>query len=146
MKKITADLKPMGSVPEEDAKSFIAWAWAQRDVINLDPHVVGYPRSVMATASRDGQSVAMVPLHPVINFESFVRDPDMPDRDVVQALAAIDKLIPELAQQTGMLEFFFETSIEKFKDLCIRHGWQVRLFDSEKKIWLLKRKIEFIKD
>lgn len=141
MRNIETDLLPMCSVPEEDAQLFIEWMTPERrKETNFDKAVLGYPRACMARVKQSEKTIAMVPMHPILMFESLSHSPELTDSQLVLAFRSIDEKIQQAMQDTGMAEAYFQTNSERFSYLCDRHGWEIVLFDPIKKEWLLKKR------
>jgi hypothetical protein len=145
MKKITADVMPLYAVPEEDAKKFIQWVWSARDKVNFDPDTLLYPRSCMTRAQNEEETLMLIPLQPVLMFESMARKPELSDGQSVYCLHKIGQVVESLMEDTGHREAYFLTNDEREAETCSRHGWTKALYDPEKKTWLMKRKTEAAK-
>jgi hypothetical protein len=142
MKEIHADLMPLYAVPEADAQLFTEWMKSQRAVTDFDKRVIGYPRACMARVQQGEETIALVPVHPAFMLESLARDSNLTDSQLVLALSSIDKMIQQTMKDSGMAEAFFQTNIQRFADICERHGWIKALYDPSKHEWLMKRRAE----
>ena len=140
MKEIEANLMPLFAVPETDQKLFTEWMWDQRIITDFDKSVLGYPRACMTQVQQGDETIVMVPVHPVFMLESLARNPNLTDSQLVLALNRIDGLIQKLMQDSGIAEAFFQTDIERFADICEKHGWEKALYDPAKKQWLMKKR------
>ena len=140
MQKITADICPIGSMQPVDAELFTNWAWQQRENINLDPGVLAYPRTCMTHARMGEETVAMIPVQPVLMFESLVRKPELTARQTALALWKIGEVVESTAPFTGLREAYFITNCEAEANSCEKHGWIKVLHDAEKGQWLMKRR------
>ncbi len=123
MQKLSVDLMPVGSVPEDDVQNYISWAWRMRDITNLDIPVLGYPRACMARAKSGDDTVMMVPFHPVITYEPLSYSPDLSPRMRALCLARIFGEVEKAMQETGHREQFFLTADDSVADAAARHGW-----------------------
>jgi hypothetical protein len=141
MKKVTADVMPIGSVPVEDAKKFISWIWDARFTTQFDKDTLSYPRSCMTRAQNDEETLMMVPIHPVLMFESMARKPGLTDRQSALCLWRIGQVVEKAMEDTGHREAFFLTNDSQEAETCSHHGWTKALYDPEKKTWLMKRKV-----
>jgi hypothetical protein len=83
----------------------------------------------------------MVPLHPCLVVESFARNPNLTDSQMVLVLASINDKLDELMKDTGMAQVYFTTRIEKFANICERHGWEKYMYDATKNEWLMRKRI-----
>ena len=132
----------MSAVLPEDAALFCKWAEEQRQDTDFDPGVVGYPRACMTKAMRDGQTIAMVPLHPVLMMESLIKDPNLTKTQTAATLFKLGELMEQVAKDSGHGECFFITNSKKEADMCEKHkGWIKVMYDPSKKTYLMKRKI-----
>lgn len=137
---IETNLMPVGATPENDVKLFLEWMWEQRIKTNFDKNVLGYPRTCMAQVKKAEETVALVPVHPVLMLESLARNPNLTDSELVLALDSVNDTIQQVMRDTGMAEAFFQTNIERFADICEKHGWEKALYDPAKHTWLMKKR------
>ena len=145
MKKISADVMPLYAVPEADAKKFIEWVWEVREKVQFDYDTLSYPRSCMTRAQDEDETLMMIPLQPVLMFESLTRKPGLTDRQSALCLHRIGEVVEKAMEDTGHREAYFLTNDAREAETCSRHGWTKCLYDPEKKIWLMKRKTEAAK-
>jgi hypothetical protein len=129
---------PMGAFPQEDAKLFIKWMWRQKKSSNFDASVLAAPRACMVKATRDGQTIALLPVQPVIAIESLCNDENLTKSQLTLALYEIHRLIEKIMRDSETTEAFFTTDNQIFADLCETHGWKKHLFDESKHTWLMK--------
>lgn len=129
---------PLGTFPEPDARLFTKWMWRQKEESNFDPAVLAAPRACMVKATRDGQTIAFLPIQPVISLESLCNDEALTRNQLTLALYEIHLLIKKIMRDSGTTEAFFTTNNEQFADLCEGQGWKKHLFDEGKHIWLMK--------
>ena len=141
MSKITADVMPLYAVSEEDAKKFIEWIWSVRDKTQFDYDTLTYPRSCMTRAQNEEEIVMLIPLQPVLMFESMARKPGTTDREAVLALLSIDQKVQDIMKDTGHREAYFITNDKGFADISEKNGWIKSLYDPEKNTYLMKRKV-----
>jgi hypothetical protein len=142
MQKITADVMPLCDVPEADAKKFTEWVWNVKDKVCFDPDTLSYPRSCMTRAQNGEETLMMIPLQPVLMFESMTRKPGLTDRQSAMCLFKIGEVVEEAMQDSGHKEAYFLTNDAQEAETCSRHGWTKALYDPEKKTWLMKRKTQ----
>jgi hypothetical protein len=147
MRNVETNLLPMGRVSEENAELFAQWMELQKQSTNFDRSVIGYPRACMFEVQKSEKTIAMVPVHTVFALESLARDPNLTDSELVLALDSIDKKVQQAMRDSGIAEAFFQTNIERFADICERHGWVKVMFDPEKHEWLMKKRarIDWVK-
>lgn len=141
MKKIIASVMPVGSVPMDDAKKFITWMWKAKEQTNFDQDALSYPRSCMTMAQQDGETVMMIPLHPVLMFESMVKKEGLSDRQAALGMYRIGEVVESVAKDTGHGEAYFITNDAREVHTTSRHGWTVVMHDADRGVWLLKRKV-----
>lgn len=142
MQKITADVMPLYSVPPEDAKLFTKWVYDVRHRVSFDMDTLNYPRSCMTLAKQGDETVMMIPLQPVLMFESMVRKPDLSPRQAAMCMWRIGEQVEQAMTHTGHREAYFLTNDAQEVETCSRHGWTVCLQDTERGQWLMKRKTE----
>lgn len=140
MKPIVAELTPLYAVKQADANLFMQWVWKVRQLVNFDQDTLSYPRSCMTRASSGDETLMMVPLQPVLMFESMVRNPDITDLQSAICLRKIADVVEAAMVDTMHREAYFMTNNEKEADLCAARGWTKALYDPEKNTWLMKRK------
>ena len=138
-RQIQADLLALCQVSEEDAELFIKWMFEQKKATNFDFKTLTYPRACMACVHEENETVAMVPLHPVLQLESLAHKEGLSDAALILALRAVDEQVTQAMQNTGMCEVFFQTSNARFAETCSRHGWIKDLYDPVKGTWLMKK-------
>jgi hypothetical protein len=143
MRGYEAELMPICALPEEDAKLYTAWMFDRQELTCFDPRVIANPRCCMAKVTRNNETVAMVPIQPVLFFESLALKPDLGSSGTYLALNAIDSSIPEITRDTAICEFYFVTSDEAFANAAADHGWDKYLYDQEKHTWLLRKRTDF---
>lgn len=145
MQNIVADLLPMYALPEEDANTFIKWVYNVRKAVNFDMDTIGYPRTCMTRAKMGDETVAMIPLHPVLFFESLVHKPELTAGQIAYSLWQIGQAVEKAMVDTLHREAYFITNSQPLADSCEKHGWVKAMFDPEKQTWLMKRKTEVAK-
>lgn len=136
-----AEVIPVGVFPESDAQLFTKWMWRQKEASNFDPAVLAAPRACMVKATRDGQTVAFLPVQPALVLESLCNDETLTKSQLTLAVYEIHLLIKKMMLDSGTAEAFFTTSHERFAYLCEGQGWKKYLFDEQKKTWLMKLQI-----
>lgn len=124
MKKIRADLMPLYALPEEDARKFIAWVWALRDKNAFDMKVLSYPRACMTRAQDEDGTLMMVPLQPVLMYESLAPKPGLTDREMALCLKRISEIVEQAMRDTGHAETYFLTTEDKMAGIAATHGWE----------------------
>ncbi len=139
-RKMQADLLALCKVPESDAELFVKWMFEQKKTTNFDFKTLTYPRACMARVQGNNETVAMVPMHPVLMMESLAHDPGLSESELILALARVNEQLSQAMRDTGMAEAFFITSNKRFADTCENHGWIKAMFDPERKEWLMKRR------
>lgn len=141
MRGIESIVIPMCSILKSDVLKFIEWMTPeQRKKTDFDKSVIGYPRACMVQVQQNKETIVQVPLHPVLMLESLVQNPHLTDSQLVLALASINEEIQKVMQDTGMAEVFFQTTIERFADICANNGWEKNMYDPEQGKWLLKKR------
>jgi hypothetical protein len=140
--QITATAMPMYAVPQEDAELFLKWVWDQREQTDFDMKTLSYPRSCMTRAQNDTETLMLLPLQPVLMFESLIRKPGLTDRQSALGLFRIGQVVEDAMKKTGHAEAYFLTNSEQEANTCANHGWVKALHDPEKKIWLMKRQVQ----
>lgn len=121
---------------------FVDWARTQRSETQLDPAVIGYPRTCMLTAQAEGETEAAIPIHPVLMLESFLHSPSLTKGQIALAFLRIHELVVETMRASGMHEAFFTTRNPALAVLAAKHGgWTECLHDPLRKTWLLKLKL-----
>ncbi len=140
MREITADVMPLYAVPEEDAQKFIKWIWDVRQKVCFDADTLAYPRSCMTMAKIDGETSLMIPLQPVLMFESLARKPGLSNRETAVCMLRIGESVEDIAKLTGHAEGYFFTNDYPEVLACSKNGWTVYLHDPEKGVWMMKRK------
>lgn len=143
MLKIAAETIPLGAFPVEDAHLFTKWMWRQKESSNFDPAVLAAPRACMVKATREGKTIAFLPVQPVIALESLCNDENLTKSQLTLALYEIHLLIKKMMRDSETTEAFFTTSNESFADLCEAQGWKKHLFDEQKHTWLMKLQLPF---
>jgi hypothetical protein len=138
--EIETNLMPLYTVSEADAHLFVEWMREQRKNTDFDKRVLGYPRACMAQITQAEETIALVPVHPVFMLESLARNPNLTDSQLVLALNSLNEQVQQVMQDSGMAETFFQTNIERFADICEKHGWEKALYDPAKHEWLMKKR------
>ena len=144
MQKISADAMPLYAVPDKLARQFIEWIWGAREKTCFDFEVLTYPRSCMTVAKLGDEVAMMIPLQPVLMFESMVRKPGLTDRQSAMCLYRISKVVEKAMGDTGHREAYFLTNVAQEAETASHHGWTKALYDPEKQTWLMKRKTEAV--
>jgi hypothetical protein len=139
--KITAEVRPLCSVTEEEAKTFIAWMWECRKRANFDMAVMSYPRTVMFSAADEQGTTVFLPAQPILMFESLCPRPNASKHEVSYSLWKIGELADSVMRDVGMHESYFLTNDSAEADSTGKHGWIKLLHDAEKNTWLMKRRI-----
>lgn len=142
MRDYEATLSPISTTSPADAERFAAWAWAQKQQTVFDADVINYPRACIAKVAKADETVALVPVHPVLMIESFCREPGLSPSQRFLTLHSLDAMLTQVMHDTGMAESFFVTSDSHFADVAEQHGWIKYLHDTEKQTWLMKKKFE----
>jgi hypothetical protein len=132
---------PLYAVPEEDAKQFIEWVWNVRQQVNFDYDTLTYPRSCMTRALDGAQTLMMIPIQPVLMFESMVHNPELSKPKIALCMSRIGETVEDAMKLTGHREAYFLTNDAQEAETCSNHGWTKALYDPEKKIYLMKKKI-----
>lgn len=123
MKKITASVVPICSVPPDEAKDFISWVWGARTINCFDPDVLSYPRSCMTKAEDGDGATLYIPIQPVLMFESIAPRPGISPKKEALSLLRIDELLEDVARDTGIMEQYFLCKDDRVADLCRGHGF-----------------------
>jgi hypothetical protein len=129
---------PLAVFPESDAKLFTKWMWRQKESSNFDPAVIAAPRTCMVKASQDGQTIALLPVQPVLSLESLCNDENLTKSQLTLALYEIHVLIKKIMRDSECTEAYFTTSHDEFAELCEANGWKRHLFDEKKHTWLMR--------
>ena len=137
MKKITADVMPVSALGPEQARNMLDWMY--RD--GFDAGVLHYPRTVVTRALADGEPIMYVPVGSILRFETLAAKPGTSVLQIAQGLQRISALVDQLAAETGFRECEMMTNSEAEKDLCIKRGWYVVLYDPSCSTWLLRHRV-----
>ncbi len=132
---------PVGSVPETDAKLFCEWMWQQREKTQFDPQVINGPRSCLIKVTKGENTVALVPIQPVIFIESLCSDPNATKSQLALAVFEIQEQVKAVMRDTAHIEAYFVTNLKEFADFSEDHGWTKYLFDEKKNSWLMKLQV-----
>jgi hypothetical protein len=125
MRKIKAELTALCKVAQEDIKKFISWVWANRGKNFFDMRVITYPRTCMARAYDEEQTLCLVPVSPILMLESIAPKPDLTDRQRVLCLYRITEVVEQTMKDTGFMECYFLASPDDpLAEVAINHGWQ----------------------
>jgi hypothetical protein len=135
MRKITGSLMALFETPLADARKFIGWIHKTRN--NLDQKVLTYPRTCMARAEREGETVMMIPVNPVLMFESVAADPSLSERERALCLWKIGEIVEQAMKDSGHCEAYFLTRDDRLAETVSRHGWT-----EQKGYRILKRQID----
>ena len=138
---ITAEVKALSLVTEEEQKKFISWMWQFREKSNFDMAVMSYPRTVMFSASDEQGPLVFLPAQPILMFESLCARPGATEKEIALSLWRIGELADETMKDTGMHEAYFLTNDQAEADSTEKHGWTKLLFDPAKNTYLMKRRI-----
>ena len=140
MKKITAELLPLGALTEEDVRDFVTWVQGLRHVNNFDPEVMFYDRTAMCRSLADGVPELYLPIQPVLMYESLAPRPGLSKRHIAMGLYRIGELMDTACQQLGFGEQYFITNDPDEVAAVCKRGWSVCLHDKEKGEWLMKKR------
>lgn len=138
---ITAEVKALSLVTEAEQKDFISWMWQYRERANFDMAVMSYPRTVMFRTFDEQGTLAFLPAQPILMFESLCARPGITDKQMALSLWRIGEEADKAMRDTGMHEAYFITNDQAEADSTEKHGWAKRLYDPERKEWLMKRRI-----
>lgn len=141
MQHITAELMPLYSVPVADAKLFIEWMDSVHKERNFDPDTLSYPRSCMSKAGTSDETLMMVPIQPVLFFESMAKKPGLSDMKTAACFFQIGEQLKRVMKDTGHAEAYFLTNSDDEADACERRGWKKVLYDPICKTHLMKLKL-----
>lgn len=95
----------------------------------------------MIKATQRGETIAFMPIQPVISLESLCNDENLTHSQLTLVVYEIHLLIKKIMADSGTAEAFFTTSNDTFAHLCEGHGWKRHLHDREKGTWLMKLQI-----
>lgn len=137
MKRITADIMALCKLPMEDTKKFISWILRKRN--NLDVKVLSYPRACMTRATEGTETLMLIPVQPVLVFESMAAKPEITDHQMAMCLWRIGEVAESAMKDTGMHEAMFLTMDDKMVKLCASHGWK-----EQKGFRIMKRQLSVI--
>lgn len=141
MRDISAEIMPVGVLPEHDTEMFAEWMWRQKDSSNFDPDVIAAPTACMVKVTQGDKAIAYMPVQTVICLESLCNAKDLSKSQISLAIYEIHLLVKKMMADSGIAEAFFTTSNDGFADLCEGQGWKKHLFDESKHTWLMKLQI-----
>lgn len=95
----------------------------------------------MVKATKEGRTIAFLPIQPVLSIESLCNDENLTKADLTLALREVHTLILNMMGDSKITEAFFTTKNGTFADLCETNGWKKHLFDESKCTWLMKLQI-----
>jgi hypothetical protein len=122
--------------------NFVKWAWRMRTENTLDKAVLSYPRACIAKSEDEDGTTMMIPVQPVLFFESVAEREGLTDLQKIMSFFRIGELVDKTNEEhLGFGEAYFTTSDAKLAEVCSRHGWVKYLFDPVKNTWLMKRKL-----
>lgn len=127
-----------------DATLFIEWMREQRGNTDFDLQVLSYTKSCMTLAKSGDETLMMIPLQPVLFFESMAKKPGLSDKAAALCMWRIGEIVDQTMKLTGHAESYFITNNERESITCSRHGWTVVMHDSLKNLWLMKHKTEVV--
>jgi hypothetical protein len=136
MKKITADVFTVGSLPKRAWDQLIDWMKRGMPLNMFDPNMLLYPRTVICTAKADDENLLFIPLQPVLMYDAIASAPDITPRQEALALYRIGQVTDRLAKDLGFRETYFFCRDNSVTDLCADHG-----FEEVKNVRVLRRKI-----
>lgn len=142
MKPVTAELMPIGAVPVADQKLFIDWMWEQKDRVKFDAMPLTYPRATMLKAKHGDETIAMVPMHPVLMLEAMASEQNMDRRYRAKGLWEIGKTVERAMQDTGMRDAYCLINDEGEYRAVSKRGWTKVLYDPECHTWLMRRRLD----
>lgn len=138
--KISAEVKALSLVTEEEQKDFISWMWEAKERTNFDMSVLTYPRAVMFRTFDEEGTAIFLPAQPILMFESLCPRPGLSDKAAALSLWRIGELADSVMRDVGMYESYFITNDQKEADACEKRGWVKLLHDPVKKEWLMKHR------
>lgn len=145
-RSITASIRPLYAMVEDDVRKFVSWVWRGRKENGVDASVLSYPRTCMMTAKSGDETLLMIPLQPVLFFESMSRKEDLSDREVAICMWRIGQLQEQVAKDLGYGEGYFTTTDAGVAEITSRHGWEQVMYDADKKMFLMKKKFQLPKE
>jgi hypothetical protein len=138
MLKIQAELTALCKVAQDDIKKFISWVWANRAKNSFDLKIVTYPRTCMARAFDQEQTLVLVPVSPVLMLESVAPKPDLTDRQRILCLYRVTEVVEQAMRDTGFCEcYFLASEHDQLAEVAKGHGWE-----EVKGFRVLKRRID----
>lgn len=138
MKKITAEVLPVGSLSDKDKEQFTEWMWNGMPLNMFDPTMLGYPRTVVCKAKADDdENLLFVPLQPVLMYDAIAAKPGITERQEALALWRIGEAVDQAAKDAKYREVYFFCRDDRVSDICAKHG-----FEEVKNVRLLRRKVE----
>lgn len=136
MKKITAEVFTVGSLPKKAWNQLIDWMKRGMPLNMFDPNMLLYPRTVICTAKNDNENFLFVPLQPVLMYDAIASAPGISPRQEALALYRIGEVTDRLAKDSGFREVYFFCRDNSVSDLCAKHG-----FEEIKNVRVLRKKI-----
>jgi hypothetical protein len=136
MKKIKAEILPVASIGEDEAKTFAEWVWKMRHLNMFDMNVIGYPRTAMLKASDEEKALLYMPIQSVLMFDSIAPRPGLTPRQEALCLARIRDLVDDVAKSSRHRETYFFCKDDRVADISIKHG-----YEEIKGVRLLRRKV-----
>jgi hypothetical protein len=136
LKKITAEVLPLGSMTKTAIAKFVDWVWQMRHLNLFDKDVLTYPRTVMCRAGNEDDDLLFVPVQSVLMFDSLAPKPGLTPRQEAMCLWRVGEAVDEIAKQTGHREVYFFCSDDRVADICSRHG-----FKEIKGVRLMRKKL-----
>lgn len=136
MKKITAEVLPVGSLSDSDKSQFMEWVWGMMPLNMFQPEMLGYPRTVMCKAGTEDETMLFVPLQSVLMFDAIAPKPGLTPRQEAMCLWRVGEAVDEAARDSGHREVFFFCRDDRVADICARHG-----FEEIKGVRLMRKKV-----
>lgn len=131
----------MFAVALDKAKLFASWMWKHKDRVNFDATSLAYPRTAMAVVSQGETPIMMMPVHPVLVVEAMATRPETDRRWLALGLWRMHEQLDKIMKDTGMYEAYFVCNDANEITAVTRRGWEILLFDEQRKTWLVRRRI-----
>lgn len=125
MTKVTADIRALCLMAEQDVFNFIKWVWKLRWKTQFDPIVLTHPRMTMCTArDADGNPLVYLPLQSALMFDCLAPKPGLTNRMKSYCLWQIGQMAEQVMKDTGNCDAYFYTNDDDLAVSCSKHGWE----------------------
>lgn len=116
--------------------------WLQKTPQNLfDPGILLYKRNVRFTCAHNGSPLLFMPIQTVFMLESLAVSPEATELEVAKSIGVLIQKVICDAEEMGINEIYFLCKDEAVNQYAERHGWEILLNDSERKVKLFRWKV-----